>query len=85
MSGVLGKEGFLTVFKDTGLEEPYQGVVKLRTGEIAEDLAAYFVESEQVPSAVGLGVFVEPDGAVSSAGDSSSRRSRHRTGRWWIS
>ena len=68
VSGVLGKEGFLTVFKDTGLEEPYQGVVKLRTGEIAEDLAAYFVESEQVPSAVGLGVFVEPDGTVSSAG-----------------
>jgi len=68
VSGVLGKEGFLTVFKDTGLEEPYQGIVKLRTGEIAEDLAAYFVESEQVPSAVGLGVFVDPGGAVTSAG-----------------
>jgi molecular chaperone Hsp33 len=68
VSGALGKEGFLTVFKDVGLDEPYQGIVKLRTGEIAEDIAYYFVESEQVPSAVGLGVFVEADGRVSSAG-----------------
>jgi molecular chaperone Hsp33 len=68
VSGALGKEGFLTVFKDVGLDEPYRGIVKLRTGEIAEDIAYYFVESEQVPSAVGLGVFVEADGRVSSAG-----------------
>jgi len=68
VSGALGTEGFLTVFKDVGLDEPYQGIVKLRTGEIAEDIAYYFVESEQIPSAVGLGVFVETDGLVSAAG-----------------
>jgi len=68
VSGALGREGFLTVFEDVGLDEPYQGIVKLRTGEIAEDIAYYFVESEQIPSAVGLGVFVETDGRVSSAG-----------------
>ena len=68
VSRALGTEGFLTVFKDVGLDEPYQGIVKLRTGEIAEDIAYYFVESEQIPSAVGLGVFVETDGRVSSAG-----------------
>jgi len=68
VSGALGTEGFLTVFKDVGLDEPYQGIVKLRTGEIAEDIASYFVESEQVPSAVGLGVFIETEGLVSAAG-----------------
>ncbi|HTZ40202.1 MAG TPA: Hsp33 family molecular chaperone HslO [Syntrophales bacterium] len=68
VSGVLGTEGQLTVFKDVGLDEPYQGIVKLRTGEIAEDIAYYFAESEQIPSAVGLGVFAEADGQVSAAG-----------------
>jgi molecular chaperone Hsp33 len=68
VSGALGTEGYLTVFKDVGLDEPYQGIVKLRTGEIAEDIACYFVESEQIPSAVGLGVYVETDGQVSAAG-----------------
>jgi molecular chaperone Hsp33 len=68
VSGVLGTEGHLTVFKDVGLNEPYQGIVKLRTGEIAEDIAYYFAESEQIPSAVGLGVFAEVDGQVSAAG-----------------
>jgi molecular chaperone Hsp33 len=68
VSRALGTEGFLTVFKDVGLDEPYQGIVKLRTGEIAEDMAGYFVESEQIPSAAGLGVFVETDGQVSAAG-----------------
>ncbi len=68
VSGVLGKEGYLTVFKDTGAGEPYQGIVKLRTGEIAEDLAYYYAESEQVPSALGLGVYVEPGGEVTASG-----------------
>jgi molecular chaperone Hsp33 len=68
VSGLLGNEGMLTVIKDLGLKEPYRGIVKLHTGEIAEDIAYYFVESEQIPSAVGLGVFVEPDGKVSAAG-----------------
>jgi molecular chaperone Hsp33 len=68
VSGLLGNEGTLTVAKDLGLKEPYRGIVKLHTGEIAEDIAYYFLESEQIPSAVGLGVFVEPDGTVSAAG-----------------
>ena len=68
VSGLLGNEGTLTVAKDLGLKEPYRGIVKLHTREIAEDIAYYFLESEQIPSAVGLGVFVEPDGTVSAAG-----------------
>lgn len=68
VSGALGTEGFLTVIRDEGLKEPYQGVVRLRTGEIAEDLAFYFAESEQIPTAVGLGVFVEPGGGITAAG-----------------
>jgi molecular chaperone Hsp33 len=68
VAGALGREGSLTVFKDLGLKEPYRGIVKLLTGEIAEDIAYYFAESEQIPSAVGLGVFVKPDGKVSAAG-----------------
>jgi molecular chaperone Hsp33 len=68
VSGALGSQGLLTVIKDLGLKEPYQGVVNLLSGEIGEDIAYYYSESEQIPSAVGLGVFVEPDGRVSAAG-----------------
>jgi molecular chaperone Hsp33 len=68
VSGALGSQGFLTVIKDLGLKEPYQGVVKLLTGEIAEDIAYYYAESEQIPSAMGLGVFVNLEGKVSAAG-----------------
>jgi molecular chaperone Hsp33 len=68
VAGALGRAGFLTVMKDLGFEEPYRGIVQLRTSEIAEDLAYYFTESEQIPSAVGLGVFIELDGSVSAAG-----------------
>jgi molecular chaperone Hsp33 len=68
VSGALGREGFLTVIKDFGLEKPYSGIVKLRTGGIAEGIAYYLTESEQIPSAVGLGVFVEPTGVISAAG-----------------
>lgn len=68
VSGAVGKEGLLTVIKDLGAKEPYSGVVKLRTGEIAEDLAYYFAESEQIPTAMGLGVFVAPTGAIGAAG-----------------
>jgi len=64
----LGKAGFLTVTKDLGMKDPYRGMVQLLSGEIAEDLALYLTESEQTPSAVGLGVFVEPDNRVSAAG-----------------
>ncbi|MDA8164766.1 MAG: Hsp33 family molecular chaperone HslO [Desulfobacteraceae bacterium] len=64
----LGQAGFLTVAKDLGMREPYRGIVQLYTSEIAEDLAYYFSESEQIPSAVGLGVYLEPGGAVGAAG-----------------
>lgn len=68
VAGALGKAGFLTVTKDLGLKEPYKGMVQLYTSEIAEDLAYYFTESEQTPSAVALGVYVEPDSTASAAG-----------------
>jgi molecular chaperone Hsp33 len=68
VAGALGRAGFLTVAKDLGLKQPYRGTVQLYTSEIAQDLALYLVESEQIPSAVGLAEFVEPDGTVSAAG-----------------
>ena len=64
----VGHGGTLTVIKDLGLKEPYVGTVDLLGGEIAEDLAAYFVESEQIPSACGLGVLVDRDRSVLAAG-----------------
>ncbi|HJV64828.1 MAG TPA: Hsp33 family molecular chaperone HslO [Geomonas sp.] len=66
--GALGRAGFLTVAKDLGLKEPYRGTVQLHSSEIAQDLALYLVESEQIPSAVGLAEFIEPDGTVTAAG-----------------
>jgi len=68
VAGALGLTGLLTVTKDLGVKEPYKRIVKLCSGEIAEDLAFYLTESEQIPSAVGLGVYVEPDKHVSAAG-----------------
>lgn len=60
--------GVLSVIKDMGLKEPYVGQTVLQTGEIAEDLTYYFATSEQIPSAVGLGVLVDVDGSVKQAG-----------------
>lgn len=60
--------GVLTVIKDLGLKEPYVGQVELKTGEIADDLTYYFASSEQVPSAVGLGVLMEKNNTVRRAG-----------------
>jgi molecular chaperone Hsp33 len=60
--------GILSVIKDLGMKEPYIGQCQLQTGEIAEDLTYYFATSEQIPSAVGLGVLVNPDGSVRQAG-----------------
>jgi molecular chaperone Hsp33 len=68
VSGALGDSGLLTVVKDLRLKEPYTGMVELYTGEIGEDLAFYLTESEQIPSAVGVGVSVDTDGGVSAAG-----------------
>ena len=67
VSGAVG-HGILNVIKDLGLKEPYSGQVALQTGEIAEDLTYYFAASEQVPSAVGLGVLVNKDNTVRQAG-----------------
>ncbi len=67
VAGAIG-HGTLTVIKDMGLKEPYQGTVNLISGEIAEDLTYYFASSEQVPSAVGLGVLMEKDNTVRQAG-----------------
>lgn len=64
----LGRAGFLTVTKDIGMEKKYIGMVQLFTGEIGEDIAYYLSESEQVPSAVGLGVHLRPDGSIAAAG-----------------
>lgn len=64
----LGRAGFLTVAKDLGLKEPYRGTVQLYSSQIAEDVALYLVESEQIPSAVGLAEFMELDGTVAAAG-----------------
>lgn len=60
--------GILSVIKDMGLKEPYVGQCQLQTGEIAEDLTYYFATSEQIPSAVGLGVLMNPDNTVKQAG-----------------
>ena len=67
VSGAVGN-GILNVIKDMGLKEPYSGQVALQTGEIAEDLTYYFAVSEQVPSAVGLGVLMNKDNTVRQAG-----------------
>ncbi len=68
VSGVLGKVGKLTVIRDFGLKEPYIGQTDLVSGEIAEDLTAYFAYSEQQPSAVALGVLIARDGSVQASG-----------------
>lgn len=68
VAGAVGKDGTLTVSKDLGLKEPYCGMVPIVSGEIGEDIANYFVSSEQVPTVCGLGVLVNPDLSVKCAG-----------------
>ena len=68
VGAAVGMDGTLTVIRDLNMKEPYVGSVGLLGGEIAEDLAAYFVESEQIPTACGLGVLVDRDQSVLTAG-----------------
>ena len=67
VGGAVGK-GFLTVIKDLGLKEPYVGKTELVSGEIAEDLTYYYAKSEQVASAISLGVLVDTDTNIKQAG-----------------
>lgn len=67
VGGAIGS-GILSVIKDLGLKEPYNGQIDLQTGEIAEDLTYYFAASEQTPSVVGLGVLVDTDNTIRQAG-----------------
>lgn len=68
VAGGLGRAGLLTVTKDIGMKHKYQGTIHLVSSEIGEDLAYYLTTSEQIPSAVALGIHLNTDGTIAAAG-----------------
>lgn len=68
VKGAVGTNGFLAVTKDLGLKEPFTGQVPLVSGELGEDFTYYLAKSEQIPSSVGLSVFVNNDNTIKTAG-----------------
>lgn len=68
VKGAVGTEGFLAVTKDLGLKKPFTGQVPLVSGELGEDFTYYLAKSEQIPSSVGLSVFVNSDNSIETAG-----------------
>ena len=68
VGAAVGTDGMLTVIRDLQMKEPYIGSVELVTGEIADDITAYFAQSEQTPTACALGVLVDVDQSVKVAG-----------------